>query len=75
MKRTYNLDRMVSETGSVSNYVDTILLTICEVHHKHTNFHCIHEVTSLCHSVFYVLKAVTTMNVSPVLAGIDIINF
>jgi hypothetical protein len=66
---------MDSGTGSVSNYVDTSLLTICEAHHMHTSFHFTHEVKSLCHSVLYVLRAVTAMNVSPVLAGIDIMDF
>ena len=75
MKRTYNLGRMVSGTGWVGNHVDTSLLTLCEVHHMCTSFHFIHEVTSLCHSVLYVLRAVTTMNVSPVVAGIDIMDF
>ena len=75
MKWTYTLDRMVSGTGRVVNHVDTSLLTLCEVHHMCTSFHFIHEVTSLCHSVLHVLSAITTINVSPVLAGIDIMEF
>ena len=65
MKRTYTLDRMVSGTGSFGNYVDTSLLTVCEVQHMHNSFHFRHYVIALCHSVLYVLRALTTMNVSP----------
>jgi hypothetical protein len=66
MKRTYNLDRMVSGTGSVGrlNYFDASIQTICEVHHMRISFHFIVEVKSLCRSVLYVLRAATRINVS-----------